>query len=314
MFRLPIPLFAIGFLALKVEVALSQGQQGTYINWIVDPRCPDERRGLIEHSSTGGNGAANLRRSHQEAERNSITDLPEKRHHAVARRSLQSLSSNLVPFNIKLYWQAGYCWQREWIERRWCLECPGDTCSSESFLWINECDEDNSLQSFLIQLGLDGYSYENQGLLKTANYDLCVEQVETGTFRLLPCDEDNIDQKLVGFTEDRPFQLRPAHSSYSQSCLTQDHHPKPHEELIAQPCDIAEDHHTSYWEVESNPSENALSLRVPTCSATLPCGLCEGDCRDDSDCRGSLRCFQRGSENSGLAVPGCSGIAVTQCE
>lgn len=312
MVRLSMALVAIGFLALKVDFALSQGQ---YIEWIVDPRCPDDdRRALLEHSNS--KGPNNLRKSPQDANSNSnIGDLADKVDNEAEHRTLQSLSTNPDTFNLKIYWQAGYCWQREWIERRWCLECPGKSCSTESFLWINECDADNSLQRFeWVQLGLDGFSYENQGLLKTANYDLCVEQVEAGTFRLLPCDETNVYQKLVGFTENRPFELRPAHSSHSQNCLTQNHHPKPYEELISQPCYMAEEHTTSYWVVDSTPSENALSLRVPTCSASLPCGLCEGDCRDDSDCRGSLRCFQRGSGNSGQSVPGCSGTAITQCK
>jgi hypothetical protein len=312
MLRLSGALVAIGVLALKADFALSQGQ---YIEWIVDPRCPDDdRRALIEHSNISS--PTNLRKSTRDAHGKRNTDyLAEKLDNEAERRSLQSYSTNPLTFNLKLYWQAGYCWQREWNERRWCLECPGKTCSADSFLWINTCDADNSLQRFeWVQLGLDGFSYENQGLLKTSGTDLCVEQVAAGTFRLLPCDETSVYQKLVGFTEQRPFQLRPAHSRHSGSCLTQDHHPKPYEELISQPCYMAEEHATSYWVVDSSPSENALSLRVPTCSASLPCGECEGDCGDDSDCRGSLRCFQRGSENSGQGVPGCSGSPVTQCK
>ena len=33
-------------------------------------------------------------------------------------------------------------------------------------------------------------------------------------------------------------------------------------------------------------------------------GLCEGDCDGDSDCQGTLRCFQRGSSSE--TVPGCT--------
>ena len=32
-------------------------------------------------------------------------------------------------------------------------------------------------------------------------------------------------------------------------------------------------------------------------------GLCEGDCGDDSDCKGPLRCFQRSGSSD---VPGCA--------
>ncbi|EEC45889.1 predicted protein, partial [Phaeodactylum tricornutum CCAP 1055/1] len=39
-------------------------------------------------------------------------------------------------------------------------------------------------------------------------------------------------------------------------------------------------------------------------SSRFPLGLCQGDCDRDSDCAGTLRCFQR---NGGQDVPGCSG-------
>jgi hypothetical protein len=39
----------------------------------------------------------------------------------------------------------------------------------------------------------------------------------------------------------------------------------------------------------------------------FPLGVCEGDCDQDSDCAGDLRCFQR--SNGHLVVPGCAGGA-----
>jgi hypothetical protein len=41
-------------------------------------------------------------------------------------------------------------------------------------------------------------------------------------------------------------------------------------------------------------------------SSRFPLGLCQGDCDRDSDCAGTLRCFQR---NGGQDVPGCAGGA-----
>ena len=49
-----------------------------------------------------------------------------------------------------------------------------------------------------------------------------------------------------------------------------------------------------------------VSRRPPyeQCSNSRLCGICEGDCDNDSHCSGKLKCFIRhGSE----AVPGCSG-------
>ena len=38
------------------------------------------------------------------------------------------------------------------------------------------------------------------------------------------------------------------------------------------------------------------------CTASNKCGECEGDCDSDSDCHGSLKCFQR---NNKTPVYGC---------
>ena len=46
-----------------------------------------------------------------------------------------------------------------------------------------------------------------------------------------------------------------------------------------------------------------------TCSPERPCGMCIGDCDNDSDCQGSLECFRR-SGDSVSAVPGCAGTGV----
>ena len=40
------------------------------------------------------------------------------------------------------------------------------------------------------------------------------------------------------------------------------------------------------------------------CDEVGGCDMCQGDCDDDSDCRGSLRCFKR--DNLALSPPGCS--------
>ena len=43
-----------------------------------------------------------------------------------------------------------------------------------------------------------------------------------------------------------------------------------------------------------------------TCTWTSPCKECQGDCEDDSECEGLLKCFHR--SNGGTSpVPGCSG-------
>ena len=56
----------------------------------------------------------------------------------------------------------------------------------------------------------------------------------------------------------------------------------------------------------ASPPNNGPELEVvPQCSSTSPCGLCQGDCDNDDDCEGGLKCLQRGGFES---VPGCSGL------
>ena len=54
----------------------------------------------------------------------------------------------------------------------------------------------------------------------------------------------------------------------------------------------------------SSPSTGQInSIGKDACSSGS-CNLCEGDCDSDSDCNGSLRCYQR---NTNESVPGCTG-------
>lgn len=280
--------------------------ESRYIQWDIDPRCPDEdRRQLQDDTEDRG-----VRGSYAEED----NPLEQQDVDADDLHRNRELGTNPVTFNFKLYWQQGYCWQQEWRERQWCLECPGTTCSEDEFLWINECNQYDALQRFeWVQLGTDGYTGQNQGLLKVASQNLCVEQTEANVFRLKTCNEYEINQKLIGFHMTQHFQIGPAHVNHLSDCLTQDHHPKPYEELISQPCYVASKHRTSFWEVYK-PSEAVVSIRLPKCSPSLQCEECQGDCSEDWDCRGTLRCFQRGRHNVGVSIPGCSGVPLAHCK
>jgi hypothetical protein len=48
-----------------------------------------------------------------------------------------------------------------------------------------------------------------------------------------------------------------------------------------------------------------LPLSLPGCSATSPCGLCQGDCDNDDECMGHLVCRQKSGPGS---VDGCLGF------
>jgi hypothetical protein len=298
-------------------IAAKQVLSSQYVQWEIDPRCPedDDRRHLKEPEDEANEAVTgNLRHLFPLTENQLDVADSTKALGDDRNRNLFVGSTNPVTFNFKLHWEQGYCWQREWGERKWCLECPQITCGEGDFLWINECNEYEPLQRFeWIQLGIDPNSGQNQGLLKVASQNLCIEQVSPNTFRLQTCDENNIDQKLIGFHFTLYFQIGPAHVDYLYDCLTQDHHPKPYEELISQACDVAQKHRTGFWEVYK-PSESVVSLRMPSCTSQLPCQECQGDCNRDSDCLGTLRCFERGHLNAAASIPGCAGVPLASCK
>ena len=50
----------------------------------------------------------------------------------------------------------------------------------------------------------------------------------------------------------------------------------------------------------------------PRCAPDATCGMCQGHCRNDSDCAGSLKCFERTSSNALEAPPGCHGKGIAR--
>ena len=72
------------------------------------------------------------------------------------------------------------------------------------------------------------------------------------------------------------------------------------------------------WEDDEDEEENddeekaieAVELNYEReCTEDEPCGVCMGDCDDDSHCADGLTCFMRGDGNVDL-VPGCSGLGI----
>lgn len=287
-------------LATALVVVPSTVCNAQYVNWIIDDRCPEERRVLQEQDNTH---VGDIKDASKLRSRNNHI---EKKRDENESRFLQS-SDDEVTFNLRMHWEKDSCWQREMIERKWCLQCPGSSCDSGDSLWIFECNERDEKQRFeLVYLGL-GDDNKHTGLLKVAGEDLCLEQVSSGSFELDACDDSNPDQKLIGFDPYRPFELQPADSTTSvDNCLSQDHHPKPYEELKSIPCYVARRDRTSYWDFYKR-SEIDISTRNPDCSPTRPCDACVGDCDKDADCKGSLRCYQRWGQYGSQSVPGCSG-------
>jgi hypothetical protein len=227
-------------------------------------------------------------------------------------RELQDIS---VVFALKMYWESGFCWQEEYDRhRKWCWECKS-SCKEDHKLWWQKCSGSQD-QQFIHLPDQEG------GRFKTANHDLCLQRVSDTQYRLKGCSS-NPNQLIVGFRSDgEPFELLPL--GETAWCINQDHHPKAKENVENTKCTTARRWKTNLMELYDIGSDNnvkdvfddddagKLRLRHPECSKRNPCGLCQGDCDEDSHCEGDgLVCFKRGDKTKDDPVPRCPGNPVT---
>jgi uncharacterized membrane protein YgcG len=146
------------------------------------------------------------------------------------RRELQSSTV----FQLKIYWQEGYCWQDEWNERRWCLQCEGSSCGENDYLLIRECSS-SSKQRFV---------YQDGKLKPNTSQDLCWTRTGRNAHQLKSCG--NNDKQLInGLKYSGNFEMHP--NGYPDDCLTQQHHPKDGEIVRGQSCSLARNDKTSLW-------------------------------------------------------------------
>jgi hypothetical protein len=167
-------------------------------------------------------------------DRSNIEDKANKNLRGVGRSSFRQLD-DIFHFQVKMYWEEGYCWQNEWDERDWCWECEGSGCGEGDHIWLKECDDNEDDQRF---------TYENidetiQAIkIKPLNsQDLCWTRTGENEHQLKPCGDNYKDeatgldkQVLVGFAESGRFQLHP--NGFDETnpdmfkCITTHHHPK----------------------------------------------------------------------------------------
>jgi hypothetical protein len=218
-----------------------------------------------------------------------------------------------LTFNMKLYWEEGYCWQEEWNERKWCMECDGDICEEGDVLEIQACEK-------VTRQKFNWVPTSGGGRLKTAGSNLCLEKVGVNEYELRRCSTSS-KQILSGFHSSKPFELYPR-GDEGKKCLHNElHHPKPDEEIRADSCAAARASRTNKWVVywpssssvgrdtpdppsSGGGSSKPLITPIRTCTPSNPCRECEGDCDSDADCKDKLVCFQK---TGNKAVPGCIG-------
>jgi len=230
-------------LALVILITLC----GTVVKaeWKVDERCNNITRRTLQQR-VQDESPLHEAEWQKEQEESSVALQPPNSSLRGNRRRLQNQK---FIFRMRMFWQEGYCWQEEWIERFWCMSCEGGTCNVGDSLWIQECsDTDIQLFTFEPVAGTGG------GKLKPFTYqDLCWEHTNSTEmelhYTLQPCDDSNYNTQIItGWQVTGHFELYPFGESTGK-CITQGHHPKPKEVIVAQPCGNPRWDHTNYWTV-----------------------------------------------------------------
>jgi len=217
-------------------------------------------------------------------------------------------------FMMKLYWEEGYCWQKEWNEREWCMQCEGTRCDVGDAMILRRCDDTIAHQK------LEWINQDSSGLrgrLKLAYYDLCLT-LDGYYFLLTECNDQIDEQVLIRSSLSDIFELYPRDQQNS-TCMNNHHHPKEYEYIDAIKCKLARNARTSKWEIylpttnqqeidSIDSAKRAINLRYEDCTVQNPCAECYGDCNTDDECGDGLACYQRTDDNF---IPGCVGVGST---
>jgi hypothetical protein len=184
--------------------------------WVEDPRCPGygkwgRRRTFDPNENAIRLFEDGLTETGKQNDGSNIAVMSNKNLRGIKPASHRHLN-NITNFQIKMYWEEGYCWQEEWEEREWCLECEA-SCGQDDHIWLQKCDEGEVKQRFT-------YENINQTIkavkIKPLNrQDLCWTRTGINEMQLKPCgdsykDEEGRDlQILIGFEEIGKFELHP---------------------------------------------------------------------------------------------------------
>lgn len=154
-------------------------------------------------------------------------------------------------FRLKIYWEQGYDWQDEYVERFWCLtHSMSGTCwagldrqsCKYNAVYVTRCGNRN--QNFQYQY------VGNEVMIKVSGQDKCLTRSGIH-IDLRSCNSGNNMQKFYAPRGDlNGYRFELSQKSAPRYCLNQDHHPKNAEYVQMFPCSWtrARNSLTSYWE------------------------------------------------------------------
>jgi hypothetical protein len=143
---------------------------------------------------------------------------------------------------------AGYTWQDDPTEKRWCPKCSGSDCDVGDYMIHVDCDTDSPTRLRFVTQGSGEFMIKIGG--SQANDNLCLE-LNTGTknYELRSCDSNDPLQRFRSGNGSHlgsgRFEIYP--KSKAGFCVTNRHHPRYGEPMRAETCESARRATTSYW-------------------------------------------------------------------
>jgi len=143
-------------------------------------------------------------------------------------------------FYLKQYWRSGYYWQEQRRDLKMCAECQ-NSCRRGAEIEIQRCSSSDRKQRWRF------YKYNRYMIESVYRPGQCAK-LRSSRVKLDDCDPNDRSQlwDLDGPNE-KKFEWREKRSS--RSCVTNQHHPTPGEELKTMSCREAKRDETNYWTI-----------------------------------------------------------------
>ncbi|GKY90744.1 hypothetical protein MPSEU_000047300 [Mayamaea pseudoterrestris] len=153
-------------------------------------------------------------------------------------------------FGLKIFWEDGYKWQGEEIERQWCMRCDssGVACTAGHRVYMTNCAVDGMVTQWKFN-----YMSDSVFQVKDTNSNLCLtipENILEEPLYVDLCDSSNHRQQYSAENgspswNDR-FELHPV--TIQDGCAGVQHNPKYGEMMYVWKCSLSQQWTTNWWQ------------------------------------------------------------------
>lgn len=151
-------------------------------------------------------------------------------------------------FKLKIFWQEGYNWQEEPVERKWCVECvsSGPACTPGRRVHVTDCDDTPDMTQWELVYFEDGVFH-----IKDSRSDNCwtVPEDTMQPMFVDTCDATNLRQLYTALNGEAAWGSKFEIQSYwnPAGCISVTHHPRDRETMHIFPCFVSRRWTTGSW-------------------------------------------------------------------